>query len=197
GMVHPHNGTLEIDLSAQESSEYNVTFSDREFKLSSTGLTSTPEGSGWYYLGDGKYTGTRNVSVRVQISRYRDSNILTIPVELTAKPVSGSDRGVSSRVLRVRTFDFRAVLSPSLIPQSRENKGREQQGEGIMWGGKQGDEVKFRENELEFKEGGENRLKKNKSFENPAEKKKTGVGLTTIVLLGGIMASLAYIFRVI
>ncbi len=194
---------LEITLRAQNSDEYNVSFSEKIFTLEPNVVEDSPEGSGWYHIGNGRYTKLETVSMDVEISRYRESNDLVFPVQVRARPVSGEGSSVSSRLVRVRDHNFRAVLDPSLRPETRE----EEEEEIRFWNEEDEEEdFNFEDSEPTVGEEGEGESQENQSNmktnrsttgNNEEENEESsGINKFTFLFAGGIAVSISYILLV-
>jgi len=83
GFINPSSSPVEVTLSSIDPDEYNLTFSEQEFRVP-PGKTADPSGSGWYNLGGGEYAKIHETSFSVDISRYRQDNRLSFPINIEA-----------------------------------------------------------------------------------------------------------------
>ncbi|MFB6147315.1 MAG: hypothetical protein ABEJ66_00370 [Candidatus Nanohaloarchaea archaeon] len=111
GVMNPGERTLDLYLSAENSSLYNVDFREQPVEIEPGKVTENPSGSGWYYLGD-SYIEVEEIPFTVEVQRYRKS--LEIPV--TVKAVYGGKSG--TRVVYLREHVLRLRLDRSLAPSS-------------------------------------------------------------------------------
>ncbi len=201
-LVNLGEDSLKVDLRAEQSDEYNVSFSKQSFVIEPSTVVESPQGSGWYHLGNGRYTKTSTVSIEVDVSRYRGSNSLVFPIEVRSEPLSGREDGVSSRMVRVREHSFRAVLDPSLRPETREDNGDEVR----FWDEerKVEEDFNFEDEEPKVREEEEENQSKMKTNRSKTEQKDSGkkdnegsgVNTFTYIFAGGIAVSISYILLV-
>lgn len=207
GLINPGGEPLEVKLSAEESEEYNVTFSQKKVTVSPS-KTSNPSGSGWYHLGDGEYTRGHEVSFQVDISRYREDNSLEIPVRLEAI-ASGAGSGGSnstSRLVQVRTYTYTAEIAPFLRPEDRPEQDTDGSWRESFWQEEQptADEEDFNlnqsqsSNQEEQNQTRERSLKnQNRSGKEARDSEKSGINQTTLILFAGILVSAGYILMAV
>lgn len=202
-LVNLGDSVLEVTLESENSEEYNASFSENNFELEPSSVESSPEGSGWYHVGDGEYTKVRTVSIEVDVSEYRDSNNLVFPVQVRARPFSSEGGSVSSQVVRIREHSFRGIIDSSLRPKTREDGSDE---EVRFWEEEQQEEgFNFEDSESTVEEeGGENRSKMNTSRSTAEEntdevtdKESSGINTFTYLFVGGIAVSISYILLVV
>lgn len=198
GFVNPSNTTWELEFSSPSSPEYDVEFPENAV-IQPGEVTENPESSGWYSLPDGKYASTVEKSFRVNISRYRLSNRIDIPVTVTARPSGETGRG--NRIVQVRSYRFRAIVEPSLRPQERPEDA-EDSWEVRFW-----DEADTSEppgetegNQQTSEEPGNESSNSAKTYKASGTDQNTGeegIDRLTYLFIAGIVASVAYIYKVL
>lgn len=205
GFVNPSQDTLQVTLSSEPSSEYNISFTEKTFEIP-PGVTNDPTGSGWYYLGDGRYAKIHEKSFQVDISKYRDDNRVVFPIRVEAASTGsgGTDTDSRSQLIQVRNYNYRAQIDPNLRPEERPEEDSESSWRDNFW------QEENPENQQDFN------LEQNKSSNQEQQTQKSninqtneasdkeqveksgsdsgGLNNTTIVLILGIVVSVAYIW---
>lgn len=204
GFINPSSDPVEVTLSSSDSEEYNLTFSEEEFRIP-PGTTDDPSGSGWYHLGDGEYTKIHEQSFQVDVSRYREDNSLSFPVTIEAVMVgeSSSDEGSQSRLVQIRNYNYRAEIDPNLRPEDRP-----EQDSGSSWTDRfwqeenSGSEEDFNleqdkstnQEQQDNHTRQDNQTRANNSNQiSDQESENPLVNTVTLVLVIGIIVSLGYI----
>lgn len=182
GLLNPDNTVAEVRLSAPESSDYNVTFTRQRFEVEPSPVTQSPSGGGWYHLGDGRYARVRQAEFQLDISRFRSSNTVKIPVTVRAFNPGGSGT-TSSDMVYVREHVFTAEVVG-------RQPARKEDGTEVDW--VEEDESSDRP-VVELGNGS----KTYKPARETGETGGSGVETTTMALLLAIAAVTVYIYRVI
>lgn len=203
GFINPGPGELEVRLQGESSEEYNLSFETRTLQIPGE-TTTEPSGTGWYHLGDGEYARVHQTSFQVDVSRYREDNRLEIPLRVEASRTGNSSgSGSESRIVQVRNYEYRAVIDPSLRPEERP----EDESSGSSW------RDSFWQEETSTSEEDFNLDRNQSSNQNPpgeednrpggletpansseqADPGKPLVNQTTLILVTGIVVSMAYI----
>lgn len=207
GLINPGQVPLDITLSAESMPVYNASFSENDFRLKPS-KTKNPTGSGWYYLGDGRYTKIRKVDIEVHISKYREDNSVDIPLTIRAETgqQAQQDGGSEASTVQIRDYMLQAIIDPRIRPETRDLKNGEES-ENLFWKEKKSvpeeDEgFNLRGNKTitdtrqKLGENTSDRSLKNLSEKNPRNQNET-IDKTTIILLAGIASISLYIMRVI
>lgn len=194
GIVNAGNQELKINFRFADSRLYNVS-GPEEVVLKPVEVTSSPEGEGWKYLGEGKYARIQEFSFDVEISEYRDSNRVDIPLQIEASPTGDTGGSSSSPVSQVTSHNFTMFLSPQLRPLERQTQMEKE----VYWEDSGGDEVpeEWRDDEESSPETGSKTYKANETDKITGEGEKNGPGTVTMMLVIGIVACIGYIFRVV
>ncbi len=206
GFINPSSSPVDVTLSSGESEEYNLTFSEEEFRIP-PGTTEDPSGSGWYHLGSGEYAKIYEKSFQVDVSRYREDNSLSFPVNIEAVMVGETSGGEDSqtRLVQVRNYNYRAEIDPSLRPETRPEQDSDSSWQNNFWREEDsGSEEDFNleqdksskqepqddqsreENQTETSTNSSNQL-------NGQEQESPLFNTVTLVLIIGIIVSLGYI----
>lgn len=122
GMVNPGDTPVRVQLSSWESKNYNVSFPRKSLRVESSEVTSNPSGSGWYYLGDGRYAEVEYLDFTVTASESRDSNDLEIPVTVRAASSESSGTAVSSNLVYIREHLFRLYVDRKIPEKESSDK---------------------------------------------------------------------------
>lgn len=203
GLMNPGDETVEVELGYPGSENYNVSFDRQSFDMAPTDVSGTPQSSGSYYLGDGRYAEVEEVEVLVEASRYRESNQIEFPV--TVQTSLGEDEGTQETVY-VQEHWLEMEIEPSLIPEEREEEVPSYQER--FWdeahdltGSEEEDEEKSEEEEeFNFEEDEtESSDDENQGEQNVTETQEvedSEVDTVTYVLLIGLLVSLVYLYRV-
>lgn len=197
-LFNPGGTTAAVKFETDESGDYNVSFPEN-IRVEPAEVTENPSGSGWYHLGDGRYTKVREVSFRVDISRYRSSNSIEIPITVTASPVDPETGEASSKIVYIH--DHR--LKVDVVNSQPEDRDAEDEGDdGITWNIVDESEQKSSgENSSEkTAETGGNRSGAPESYKQEEEKPEdggSGANTTTMILIIGIAATALYLRRAI
>lgn len=212
GVINTGDEAVRISLDS-EPGNYSVEFPEQDFILESSEITSDPSGSGWYHIGNGRYAKIRYVDFKVDISPYRDSNTVDIPVELRAFSIAGrSGNSGNTRLVQLRDYTFRANLHPSLDPLNRpDEKEEEQSWRDLYWS--EQDARQNNENEEKEEDGQISREKSGNTSEesiNSSNSSKNykasgtdestgeqGINGLTLVLATAILGMAVYIFKVV
>lgn len=202
GFINPSSAPVDVTLSADESEEYNLTFSQQEFRVPSSN-TEDPSGSGWYHLGDGKYTKIHQKSFTVDVSQYRENNSLSFPVRIEAAAIrdNSSGEGSRSRLVHVRNYGYRAEIDPSIRPKERPETDSESSWRDRFWQEETSnpeEDFNLEQNKSTNQEqqDDENRQNTEDPLNNSSQKadsEKSLVNETTLILALGIIVSLGYI----
>lgn len=203
GFINPSSNPVEVTLSSEDSEEYNLTFSEEEFRIPS-GTTDDPSGSGWYHLGGGEYAKIYQESFQADISRYREDNSLSFPVTIEAATVGNdqSGEGSQSRIVQVRNYNYRANIDPSLRPENRPEQDSGASWRDNFWqeenSNSQEDfnlEQNKSSNQDRPNETLESKQKNNSkgSGQTNSELNSSPVNKTTLMLITGIIISIGYI----
>lgn len=183
GLLNPGNQETMVRFSAPDSEDYNVSFPEK-VRVEGTGVETDPSGNGWYSLGSGRYVKMERVNFEVEVSKYRSSNDLNIPVEVTASSASGEEGETTADVIYIQEHNF------DLQVVDRRIRHRD---EGLGWKEVNNDETT---DEEKINESLENSSKTYKpTRDKPA--KEESLDTVTIVLVAGILAMLAYILRLV
>jgi len=187
GVVNPGNDTVNVTFGTEESDIYNVSFEDNPVQVEPGEVTRSPEGSGWYSLGDGRYVERSEIDFRVDVQKFQ--NRIDIPITVRATPSETPEKG--GEVIYVQEYNFRLFPSEVLKPE-----GDKERSKGEIW--------KIEE-ESEADERGENtnsegvNLSETYKFD-PEEKQDGGeegdINLVTMILLTGIAAMSFYLLKV-
>lgn len=203
GFINPSSNPVEVSLTSSESKEYNLTFSEKKFRIP-PGTTDDPSGSGWYHLGNGEYAKIHQKSFQVDVSRYREDNRLSFPVTIEAVTVTDSNDndGSQSRIVQVRNYEYRAEIDPSLRPESRPDSDSSSSWRDNFW---QEDNSNSQEDfNLEQNKPSNQEQQNDDSNQNPGtvensssqtkpDSDKPMINRTTLMLVAGIIVSLSYI----
>jgi hypothetical protein len=203
GFINPSSSPVEVTLSSIDSDEYNLTFSEQEFRVP-PGKTADPSGSGWYNLGGGEYAKIHETSFSVDISRYRQDNSLSFPINIEAVSLreTADQEGSSAELIQVRNYNYRAEIDPSLRPDSRPEKDSDSSWRDSFW---QEDNSESQEDfNLEQNKSSNQDRQRDEDNQNLKNSSKTSVQKeprsdntlvngTTLVFLVGILVSLSYI----
>jgi hypothetical protein len=203
GFINPSSSPVEVTLSSIDSDEYNLTFSEQEFRVP-PGKTADPSGSGWYNLGGGEYAKIHETSFSVDISRYRQDNRLSFPINIEAVSLreTADQEGSSAELIQVRNYNYRAEIDPSLRPDSRPEKDSDSSWRDSFW---QEDNSESQEDfNLEQNKSSNQDRQRDEDNQNLKNSSKTSVQKeprsdntlvngTTLVFLVGILVSLSYI----
>lgn len=204
GFINPSPDPVKVTLSSGDSNEYNLTFSEEEFRIPS-GTTDNPSGSGWYYLGDGEYAKIYEKSFQVDVSRYREDNTLTFPVRIEAVSVESSDNGDGSRskLIQVRNYNYRAKIDPSLRPENRPEQDSSSSWRDNFWqedNSNSQEDFNLEQNKSSNQEQqNENSEQTTETTGNSSSQVKSNsedplFNTTTLMLVAGIIVSLSYIW---
>ncbi|MFB6145128.1 MAG: hypothetical protein ABEJ99_01335 [Candidatus Nanohaloarchaea archaeon] len=207
GFLNPSSRRLEVQLSAEPSPEYDVDFEKSSFILEPSPVTTDPEGSGWYHLGEGRYTRFDLKSFTVNVSRHRFSNDIVVPIRIEARLASpGKENGGSQNVVQVREYLYRIHLDPSLQPQRDKNSKPDQgQWKQRFWQETSGQDTGSKQEDSGLNSSDQPddsiRSTSNSSKSYKATRKddytEKGIDTTTILLLTGIVACIGYVYRVL
>lgn len=203
GFINPSSDPVRVTLSSTESEEYNITFPQEEFQISS-GTTTDPSGGGWYHLGEGEYTKIHYKPFQVDVSRYREDNRLLFPVTVEAVTAGeeGSEDGSQSKVVQVRNYNYRAEIDPSLRPENKPESDSGSSWRDNFW---QEDNSNSQEDfNLEQNKSSNQERQNNNGDQDPetagnsstqveSDSDKSLVNRTTLILVAGIIVSLSYI----
>lgn len=203
GFINPSSNPVEVSISSSESEEYNAAFSEKEFQISPSN-TDNPSGSGWYHLGGGKYTKIHQTSFRVNVSRYREDNSLSIPIRIEAAEIRGNtaNSGSRSKIVQVRNYNYRAEIDPSLRPQDRPETDSDSNWRENFWqednSGSEEDFNLERDKSSNQEQQKDNIVKEKETRVKSSDKTESSSGntlvnKTTLILLVGIIVSLSYI----
>ena len=206
GLINPGNQEVQIGLSAPQDQNYSVEFPENRLTLSPSELSGNPSGSNWYYIGNGKYAEIRYVDFNVDISPYRDSNKLRIPVNVQASIDSEDNSSTASRIVYVQQHSFQANLHPSLDPLNRpDDEPDEETWRDRYWQEENSDNFGS-EDSRDLEDPDKHNLDQNsatnlskdyKASETDESTGEKGIDGTTLVLIAGILAAAGYIFKVI
>jgi hypothetical protein len=204
GFINPSSNSVEVTLSSEESEEYNLTFSGKNFQISPNS-TSDPSGSGWYHLGNGEYTKVHQKSFQVDISRYREDNSLSFPVTIESATVGGSGgEGSQSRMIQVRNYNYRAVIDPELRPEERPEQDDTNSWRDRFWQEDSTDDQEdfnLEQNKSsnqeprndETRQSNESELNNSSNQLSDEKEENSLVNNTTLMLVVGIIVALSYI----
>jgi hypothetical protein len=196
GMINAGDSDLVVEFSSPDDSEYNISLPENVV-LESSAVSSRPEGSGWYYLGNNKYAEYEEFSFPVEISEYRKNNRIDIPLRITAR--SGEQSGTSP-VSRFREYNYTVFLNPNLRPLDRQGDVRDkplywEEESSVPDEWKEADESS--ENEQKSSENSSNQSQNYKASGTDELTGETGENSTfTLVLAAGIVLTTAYIIKV-
>lgn len=193
-LFNPGNTTASVKLSTERSKDYNVTFPEKVI-VEPSKVTKTPSGSGWFHLGDGSYTSTEKVEFTVDISRYRSTNTLKIPVTVKASNSGAGTGEAISELVYLQDHVFTAeVVGREIEDQSDNHKDEE----GVDWIEVQEDIETEKESGKSSaeREGRKNSSKTYKPEPDKNDNRGSGVDKTTLALMLGIMAMAVYLYRV-
>ncbi len=208
GLINPGNETVKVELDYSGSENYNVTFDRQSFDMPPTEVSSEPQRSGSYYMGDGLYAETEEVEVLLEASRYRESNQIEFPVTVHA---SLDETEGTQDTVYVQEHFLNLEIEPSLIPEEREEEvpGYQER----FWDEAQdltSDENESEEREEEeqeeqieeefnFEEDESDSRDENQGKQNVTETEEiedSEVDTVTYILLFGLLVSLVYLYRV-
>lgn len=203
GFINPSSNPVEVTLSSEDSKEYNLTFSQEEFQIPS-GTTDEPSGSGWYHLGGGEYTKIHQESFQVDVSRYREDNSLSLPVNIEATTIGNSseNEGSRSRIIQVRNYNYRAEIDPNLRPENRPEKDSDSSWRDNFWqedNSNSQEDFNLKQNKSSNQEQQdddskqETETKQNSSIQEESDSEDSLFNKTTLMLVAGIIVSLSYI----
>lgn len=202
GFINPSSSPVQVELSATDSEEYNVTFSKNNFRIPS-GTTRNPSGSGWYHLGNGSYTRIHEVSFNVDVSRYREDNSLSFPIRIESAAIQGnaSGEGSNSRLVQVRNYRYRAEIDPSLRPEDQPDNSKTSWRDNFWQEENSNSEEDFNleQNKSSNQEQQDDNSQKgsetsvNRSSQPESNSGNSLVNKTTLILIVGIIVSLGYI----
>ena len=187
-VVYTGDKDVALDFSFQNSSLYNV--SDRVEVVEPSTITKSPEGSGWKYLGEGRYAEIKKFEFEVRISEYRPDNTVRVPVSVEATSVSGGKSGTESPISGVTSHGFNIFLDPQLRPLDRET-GTEN---SVDW------KREVEEKKDQSSEQNESSSETYKQKQNPnlsGEEKKQGFDTVTLVLAAGVVLMTLYVTLVV
>jgi hypothetical protein len=199
GMINAGNSELKVEFSSPESDEYNISLPD-EVVLEPSTVTESPEGEGWYYLGDDQYAKYKDFSFDVEISQYRKSNTVHVPLQITA---NSKNFGGTAPVSRFREYNYTVYLNPSLRPLDRQGNERD---EPLYWE-EEDSSVPEEWRESSAETGTESREGNISEASNQSEDyksrqkeqstgEKEGTQPVTLALVAGIVLTAVYIIKV-
>lgn len=193
GVVNTGDEELKLEFSTLESREYNVS-NPEKVRLEPSEITSDPEGENWYYVGDGKYVKVKQFYFDVEISKYRDSNRIDIPLNIVASNADASSGSSAAAVSQFRSYNYTILLNPRLRPLERDT-GEEKT---VYW--QETDERSlpddWKTDSGEAAQEDENLSKDYKAREtdeNTGERDQSGVNKVTMILVIAIIGCIGYI----
>lgn len=196
GVINTGESDLNLEFTSPESREYNISMPG-DVVLEPSEISSNPEGEDWYYLGNGSYASYEIFSFPVEISEYRESNTVHVPLTVTA---TGEQVGTNP-VTRLRDYNYTLQLNPRLRPLERD--GDVQQGD-LYWEDETSVPEEWTENRTEntSERSGSSESDTNRSEDYKQQQgeisdgEEEGVSLT-LLLLAGIALTSLYIMKVI
>jgi hypothetical protein len=196
GMINAGNSELKVEFSSLESDEYNISLPD-EVVLEPSTVTESPEGEGWYYLGDGRYAKYKAFSFDVEVSQYRKSNTVHVPLQITA---NSKNFGGTAPVSRFREYNYTVYLNPSLRPLDRQGNERdeplywEEEDSSVPEEWRQSADTESREGNISEASNQSEDYKSGQKEQSTGE--KGGTQPVTLALVAGIVLTAVYIIKV-
>lgn len=195
GLLNPNQDNITVLISTEESTQFNTSL-PKTVVIPPSPATTNPEGSGYYYIGDGKYAKITKANFKISTHIYRDSNTIHVPVTVEAFPqeTTGSD----VRQLRDHIFTFN--VDPSMTPIDPPTKNNDSTTLNFSESRKEDSNKKTsrkQNNSVENTVRNQtNGSKTYKAEENQTEN-QGGLNTTTMILIAGILGSTYYIYRVV
>lgn len=193
GVINAGNSDLIIEFSSPETEEYDMSLPKR-VTLEPSSVTKTPEGEGWYYLGDGRYAEYEEFSFDVEISEYRQSNTVHVPLQISANSETAEG---TAPVNRFREYNYTVHLNPRLRPLSREG---DESDEPLYWEEESSVPEEWGEDEQESEKTSSNSSERSEDYKSGQEQESTGESggpeAVTLALVTGIALTAIYIIKV-
>ncbi|MFB6076788.1 MAG: hypothetical protein ABEK12_01505 [Candidatus Nanohaloarchaea archaeon] len=155
-------------------------------------MTTTPQGSGYYYLGDGRYTRVFPVTVTMKIDRAATTGTFDVPVTVTALPRRTAADGIRPRVRQVQTHTL-TVTSTSPLLQPAPDTDRD--GFDDLWGTEGTDATNDTADRSTTRRKPVSGTETNKTRRDASPPGDSDAGPVTFGLAAGILLTLAYIVR--
>lgn len=195
GIVNSEGSPINLTLSGRNTSVYRLSYPSSTI-IQPSRPTTNPEGSGYFYIGDGQYLKKSEIEIKVEVKEYRPE--INIPIEATAFRRMGRARGsLLSRTAYVRDFNFTLELDDSLKPI---DYGRTEKEDDNGWRETSTEDLAERETETDSSEPLEPEDTGSKTYKPEQEQTKSGEGginTVTMMLAAGILLTAVYILKVV
>lgn len=132
-LLNTANNPVTIQLSASESPNYEIEFKDKILTIEPSETTKNPQGSGWFYSGNGQYVNLTETSFKVDVEEERTTN--DIQFNITAQTVTENSEGeienTQAQIVNQRNFEYQLNINQMLIreidQEQRNNETEEQE----------------------------------------------------------------------
>lgn len=192
GVMNLGDQTLRVEVSSEQSQDYQIFFPQKEIQLRPSNLTDNPAGENWYYTNNGNYVKIRKIPFKVRIDQNVSTESISFPLEVQASAIGTSSSGDSSetRLVQVREFQYTLDLNESLKSEETAENDSSNPLDGGRWR-----EVTQPE---EYDDGFQTDERiENLSDDSSEEDQEGGINGVTLLLALGTAVSIIYLFKVI
>jgi hypothetical protein len=214
GIVNLGNSPQQVTLSFASSDNVSVSFNQTSFRLPPSQITETPLGSGWMYLGDGRYAKPTKIPVELIVNKSADKRVHTGVVTVESRAVSTSNTaGTKQDVVQIQQHELKirslsARLDVDSTPEPKQDV------DDPLWtaptdnetsddtGGEEEDQTADNKTETtgstsnqDAEQDAARQPERNITQQDASTSGDDGVDTVTIVLATGILLSGLYILR--
>ena len=189
GLVNTGERPVVLEFSATKSPDYEIGFEDPQITLQPSYTTESPEGSGWFYSGNGEYVNVTYTGFKLEASEDRSSNDINFNITASASPsLNPLQRNVPRQsIVSQRNFEYDLMIDRTLV------EGLGEKDDSIWGGDRSGDE----KNADERAENTTDQIEDNKTSLNEKEtdldEDEENVNTTTLILMSLLALTVAYL----
>ncbi|MFB6115968.1 MAG: hypothetical protein ABEK10_00510 [Candidatus Nanosalina sp.] len=185
------NTTRNVEVKFETSKNYNITPKSFEIRLEPSEIRTLPNGGSWFSIGNGKYASLREESSKLTIDPLSPVRNFSIPLTVTSTPLKGETVAeTGQKVYQKREIIFN-VYTISDILETDEGVLYEE-GKLFKANNSGSNLSKSAGNSRQSMSNSSNKPKKGLTEEN--EKGNRAINTWTMVLIGGIVLSIAVIW---
>jgi len=192
GLVNTGDSPVKLILSSSESSDYKVDFENLSITLEPSYTTESPQGSDWFYSGNGEYVNVTYTDFTFTASEERSINQIDFQISVSeGGTLNPLNRNVPRQsIINQRQFDYSVTVDQTLV------KGLESSDDSI-WGDKgeeQSGQQTSQDSNVDSSEDQEVDNSSQSEKEKDKQEENNDINTTTLILGTLLTLTVAYLF---
>lgn len=189
GLVNTGDEPVTVNFDASDSSDYSIEFDDSRIRLEPSYTSKSPQGSDWFYAGNGEYVNVTYTGFTFAADKERSSNNLNFSITASAgRETNPMNKKVPQQsLISQRSFEYGVKIDKTLV------NGLNSEEDSIWADSEESSSSSQQSGEAEVNEESEQNFSQSERRENDLDEEGEGVNITTLILTALLVSTVAYI----